>query len=66
MFMRPMLKRGDRVRVCNVASFFKDGVGVIKRSSFKEGTGFIYVVEIGWEGQAWVNSFLEQELEKVE
>jgi len=65
MYGSPKFKKGDKVRVRNLTSPYKGSVGVVKGSSFKEGIGFSYVVEIEWEGQARVNSFVEQELERV-
>ena len=65
MYASPKFKKGDRVKVRNLTSPYKGSKGIVKGSSFKEGTGFSYVVEIEWEGQARANSFMEQELEKV-
>ena len=65
MYGTPKFTKGDRVRVRNLNSRYHGSVVVIKASYFKEGVGFSYTVELQWLGHARLNSFVEQELEKV-
>ena len=66
MYIRPKFKKGDKVRVRNLTSPYKGSVGVVTKDALREEIGFFsYIVEFEWEGRARVNSFVEQELERV-
>ena len=72
MSRTPRFNPGDKVRVRLAStSPYKGSVGIIKGKPLKqEGTrSYVveaYVVEFVWEGTKRVNSFLDQDLERVD